>query len=320
MAIDSPGFVVATFAPDPAHDGGTAEVRHIAGAVSGEFELLGVRLVEQPGGTIELACKVPDSQVQQACSERISALAAASPAALWSAPARVVLGQEESKALSSEVILAQVPAGQREEYRAARRSLDKSMAGFPGFVSVDHYITPEPDGDETWSTVLSFDSAEALAKWRSSEQRAQGVGRVRAAATEMATGVPRGYGSWFSVDEQTRSGPVWKQAMVVVAVIYATVSLLNMTLGRLVGQGFEVDDQPLFPGLGLPFPIVVFIGNVAGTILMTWVLMPYVTRAMDWWLRPTATKEQTRRGLALMLIIYAVEMAVFTTIFTIWKF
>ena len=107
--------------------------------------------------------------------------------------------------------------------------------------------------------------------------------------------------------------------MVVIATIYATVSLLNMTLGNLVGPGISVDDSPVLPGLGLPFPVVVFIGNVAGTILMTWVLMPIVTRAMNWWLRPDATAKQTGWGIVVLLVVYAVEMALFTAIFDTWQ-
>lgn len=320
MAASAPGIVLAQFAPAADQPSATAEVRRIAAAIGDEFDLLGMRVIDQPDGTVEVTCKVADGEVQQACSERIAALASQTPARLWSAPVRVALGQETGAGLSSEVVLARVSADHRGEYLAARRTLDRARADQPGFVSVDHYVTPEPDGDETWSTVVSFASAEALANWRSSPGREQGLRRLHSSAGDISAAVPAGYGSWFSADEQTRSGPVWKQAMVVVGVIYATVSLLNMTLGRLVGQGFEVDDKPLLPGLGLPFPVVVFVGNVVGTILMTWVLMPYVTRAFDWWLRPTATKAETRRGLILMLVIYAVEMAVFTAIFAIWKF
>jgi CBS domain containing-hemolysin-like protein len=70
----------------------------------------------------------------------------------------------------------------------------------------------------------------------------------------------------------------------------------------------------------LPFPLVVFVGNAVGTILLTWVLMPIVTRLLNWWLNPAASREQTIGGVVLLLAIYVVEVLFFVWVFRTFGF
>jgi antibiotic biosynthesis monooxygenase (ABM) superfamily enzyme len=108
--------------------------------------------------------------------------------------------------------------------------------------------------------------------------------------------------------------------MTALAVLYAMVSVLNITLGNFIGQGLRVEGTPVVSGLGLPLPLVVFIGNAVGTILLTWVLMPVVTRLLAWWLNPAATSAQTIRGVLLLLVIYVIEVVFFVWVFRTFGF
>jgi len=220
----------------------------------------------------------------------------------------------ESVGRRSEVITATVPPSQREAYQVSRAALDAAASTFPGFVSVDVF-EPESGGMD-WTTMVTFDSEQTLQAWRDSDQRKDLVARIRQIASDENRVIPTGFGQWFSVNAVAQAqAPAWKQAMTVTAVLYAMVSVLNITLGNLVGQGFDFQGQELVPGLGLPFPVVVFIGNAVGTIILTWVLMPLVTRTVAWWLDPGCTPSRTWLGVALMLGIYAIEMIVFTWVF-----
>ena len=58
------------------------------------------------------------------------------------------------------------------------------------------------------------------------------------------------------------------------AVIYAMVSILNITLGNFIGKGLSVEGNQIVRGLGLSLPVVVFVCNAVSTILLTWVVMP----------------------------------------------
>jgi len=213
-----------------------------------------------------------------------------------------------------EAITTHIPPARAKQYVALREEMDAVVAGAPGFISLETY--PPAPGDDTWVTMITFDSQQNLDAWYASAERKAILTRIHDLAPDEVRTLPTGFGQWFSVNAvgmvQT---PAWKQAMTVLAVLFAMVSVLNITVGDAVGQGWTIEGQPIYKGLGLPFPIVVFIGNAIGTILLTWVLMPIVTRLLAWWLDPGATRRQTITGVVLLLIIYVVEVTIFTTIF-----
>lgn len=220
---------------------------------------------------------------------------------------------------ATEAVVSVVPLRRAAAYEAARDELDRAAAEFPGFVRIDHH-PPSGPRDRKWTTVLAFETGEDLARWRNSEERARGVNRIRKIASDVDKVLPWGFGRWFAVDAATgERTPAWKQAMVVLAVLYAMVSLLNMTLGDYLGTGISVRGDTLVTGLGAQLPVIVFISNLIGTALLTWVLMPVITRVMQWWLHPDASAARTIQGTVLMIAIYALEIAAFTAIYETFR-
>ncbi len=216
-----------------------------------------------------------------------------------------------------EVVTANVTAGREGDYRRARNRLNESAAKAPGFVSVDTF---RPAGSRSeWTTVLTFESESALAEWRATADHDRGVGEIHRWATDSTRLIPSGFAQWFSVSKgNIAETPMWKQALVVTAVLYAMVSILDMTLGDALGQGWSVDGRFTASGLDLPMPVVVFIGNAVGTVLLTWVLMPWVTRAMRWWLDPGASPRTTWWGTLMILAVYVVEIVLFVVILDVF--
>ena len=216
---------------------------------------------------------------------------------------------------ATEAVVSVIPPKRMNAYMAARDEIDRAIAEFPGFVKVDHY-PPSGGRDRTWTTVIAFESSEDLQRWRDSPERLSSIKRIRKIAPDVNKVLPWGFGRWFAVDPETgQSTPAWKQAMVVMAVLYAMVSVLDITLGNYLGSGISVRGDTWVSGLGAQMPVVVFISNLVGTVLLTWVLMPVITRVMQWWLRPDATLARTIQGTVLMIAIYAVEIAFFTAIY-----
>lgn len=216
-----------------------------------------------------------------------------------------------------EVVTADVIAGREADYRLARNHLNELAAQAPGFVSVDTF-SPAGSRNE-WTTILTFESESALAAWRATADHDRGVTEIHRCATDSARMIPSGFAQWFSVNKgNIAETPMWKQALVVTAVLYAMVSILDMTLGDALGQGWSVDGRFTASGLDLPMPVVVFIGNAVGTVLLTWVLMPWVTRAMRWWLDPGASPRTTWWGTLLILAVYVVEIVLFVVILNVF--
>lgn len=221
---------------------------------------------------------------------------------------------------ASEVVMATVTPGDETEYRKLRAAIDTRAAGFAGFVGSE--VFPPPAGDTNWTAVLTFESDPALQVWRASPERTELLDRIReVTAADHDWVLPSGFDRWSSGNVTAPpSPPAWKQAMTAVAVLYAMVSVLDITLGNVIGNGLSVEGSKVVPGLGLPLPVVVFVGNAVGTILLTWVLMPVVTRLLKWWLSPAATTAQTVRGIALLVMVYLIELAFFVWVYRTFGF
>lgn len=219
---------------------------------------------------------------------------------------------------ASEVVMARVAPGDEKSYENLHAALDAKAAEFPGFVGVE--VFPPAPGEDNWTAVLTFASQADLQRWRASPERAELRRRVRTVAHEQDWVLPSGFRPWSSGRESDAQTPVWKQSMTALAVLYAMVSVLNITLGNFMGNGLKVEGSKVVSGLGLPFPLVVFIGNAVGTVLLTWVLMPIVKRLLDWWLNPAASRAQTIQGVVLLLVIYVIEILFFVWLFRVFGF
>ena len=232
---------------------------------------------------------------------------------LFTRPPVVSTAEALSDRRPLEVVWAHVPKNRSEEYRVAREQPNALASASPGFLSIDTF--PPAAGEEIWVTQITFDSQASLDRWLASPKRREAVGAIQGLARDEVKVLPTGFGQWFSVNAVAMTQtPAWKQAMTVLAVLFAMVSLLNLTIGDAVGPGWTIEGTPIYKGLNLPFPMVVFIGNAIGTCLLTWVLMPIVTRLLAWWLDPGATRRRTIQGVVLLVVIYIVEVAIFTTI------
>ena len=219
---------------------------------------------------------------------------------------------------ASEVVMATVAPGDEKAYEDLRATLDAKAGEFPGFVGVE--VFAPPPGDSNWTAVLSFESSATLQRWRASPERAELLRRISSVADDQDWVLPSGFRHWSSGNASDTRAPAWKQAMTALAVLYALVSVLNITLGNFIGNGLSVEGNKVVSGLGLSLPVVVFVGNAASTVLLTWVLMPIVTRLLNWWLNPAASAAQTIRGVVLLSVIYVIEILFFVWVFRTFGF
>ena len=193
--------------------------------------------------------------------------------------------------------------GKEAEYEAADRALNDAAARFPGFVGA-RLFKPAAADSNVWSTLIRFDSKANMDRWLASTERAAGREVLyRYVASHHASVVPTGFGSWFAVNAADHvEAPAWKQAMIVLAALFPLVMVLNLTVGNLLAQWH------------VAFAINVFVGNALGTIALTWALMPVVVRSMDWWLSPRASQRDSWLGVAAVMLVYGVEIAVFVAL------
>lgn len=192
-----------------------------------------------------------------------------------------------------------VVPGKEDEYRAANDRLNATAAGFPGFAGVQDFPPAKPGGE--WTTLVRFRDQASLERWMASPERAEGREALYAFLSAHRTQrIGSGFGSWFAVNaEDTLATPTWKQNMAVLLGLFPTVMALNLTVGSFLSAR------------GVPFAADVFVGNLLGTLVLSLLLMPLITRGLDWWLKPSCPPGRTALGAALLLAGYAAELAFF---------
>lgn len=189
--------------------------------------------------------------------------------------------------------------GKEAEHAAANKALNDAAARFPGFAGWEVF-KPTSENDE-YTTLIRFNNQENMNRWLTSPERKAGREALyRTTADHRTNVVATGFGSWFAFNAQDGiAAAAWKQAMVVLSALFPVVMMLNLTLGDYLTQKH------------IAFAENIFIGNAVGTIILTWLVMPVVSRLMNWWLSPRSSTKQAWLGLFCLLILYAIEITIF---------
>lgn len=163
--------------------------------------------------------------------------------------------------------------GCSEAYEALVRSMIEDARSFPGFL-VGSLLPPSESGGE-YQVVMRFATEQDLRVWDASQERAAWHEKLRAVAEgdpdyQMLTGLE----AWFApaVVPVSLRPPRWRMTLLSWMGIFPTVSLLLWLVAPLLAP--------------LPFlaRTAVLTGMVA--LLMAYVVMPRLTKAMTWFLQP----------------------------------
>ncbi len=150
---------------------------------------------------------------------------------------------------------------------------------FDGFLGAG-WVRPSQDSDE-WHMLYRFASADHLAVWEASGQRAWWLsaaqGRIGASREERRTGIegwfdePRSVETIETAPSAPTAPPRWKQAIVIFLVFFPLSVVVNWLSGRYVD--------------GLPLVLRVLVSVLVMTPVMTYLALPWITRRLQWWLQ-----------------------------------
>jgi antibiotic biosynthesis monooxygenase (ABM) superfamily enzyme len=210
-------------------------------------------------------------------------------------------------AAASAVISTRGAPDTEPAFRAWQTRIAATEATFAGFQGV-RLEPPIPGVQDDWATVVRFDSNNHLQAWLTSPQRQRLVDEAVAFGAESHVRTVRGgFEGWFTfgAPSSPASPPGWKQNMVVLLVLYPVVFLLGQWL-----------QTPLLLDQGVPVWLALFMTNAVGVTLTGYIFIPYVNRALRWWLVPvrSAPAWTNTAGVALILALYALALVVF------WRF
>lgn len=167
------------------------------------------------------------------------------------------------------VISVRVDPDHVDEYLELYHQIDDAMSRAPGFVRTELF-EPVPGTQDDHVVVFTFDGREHLDAWLSSPERRAIIDRMQPFIEAPHTiNVVGGFGGWFEPDGSSDTKK-WKQAIVVLIALYPTVMAITLI------DNWILPDPPL--------AIDILIGNIIGVIVLTWVLMPPLTRALSRWL------------------------------------
>lgn len=172
------------------------------------------------------------------------------------------------------VVSRRVRAGRESAYEAWLERLIESASSMPGFVGAKVH-RPSADDPLTYTSVFRFDTVEHLRAFEQSDLRRRALLAVaelveRDAVWSKLTGLEL----WFSPPAETVMPQPSKlrMALVMIAVVYVLV----LSLGQLVARVLN----------GAPFALRLLCTIVIEVFLMTYVIMPRLTRWLAPWIYP----------------------------------
>jgi uncharacterized protein len=171
-------------------------------------------------------------------------------------------------------VTRRVKPGHEAAYEDFLRGIIAAASGFEGHLGVEVF-RPSAAGEGDYRIVYRFDTAEHLQAWLDSDahtgwlQRAEPhvLGPVR---TQFVTGLE----SWFTVPSTPALAPPppYKMALVTWLTIFPLITGVVIAIGPVVA--------------GLPLVARLAVTTAITVPLMTWVVMPRVTRVLYRWLYP----------------------------------
>ncbi|MGY1652520.1 antibiotic biosynthesis monooxygenase [Geodermatophilus sp. SYSU D01119] len=177
------------------------------------------------------------------------------------------------------------PAHTREMTAWIRAGLTMAES-FPGFLGAG-WVRPRGGSDE-WHMLCRFTDQRALEAWEASAERAwwlrSAEGLAEVTRTERRTGIEGWFDQPAATEVVTPAGPAapprWKQATTIWLVFYPLNLLATVTLGVWLAD--------------LPVALRVAVVTLTLTPLMTYLLLPWITRRLQWWLAGRSWRDRRR--------------------------
>jgi uncharacterized protein len=171
-------------------------------------------------------------------------------------------------------VTRRVKPGHEAAYEGFLAGISGAARAFPGYLGVEVF-RPAPGGTDEYRMVYRFDSAAHLRAWLDSAEHTAWLARAEPhVAGPIQSQVLTGLEGWFTLPTQpgVPPPPAYKMALVTWATIFPLITLVVVATAPLVGG----------------WPLVVRLAVTTGVTvpLMTWVVMPRVTRLLRRWLYP----------------------------------
>jgi antibiotic biosynthesis monooxygenase (ABM) superfamily enzyme len=171
-------------------------------------------------------------------------------------------------------VTRRVKPGHEAAYEEFLTGINSAARAFPGYLGEEVFRPADGTGGE-YRIIYRFDSPGHLRGWLESDERAAWLQRAEPhTAGPMRTQFLTGLESWFTLPGQASASPppAYKMAVLTWVTIFPLITVVVVVSAPLIG--------------GLPLAFRLAVTTLVTVTLMTWVVMPRVTRLMRGWLYP----------------------------------
>jgi len=171
-----------------------------------------------------------------------------------------------------------------EEYEDWTKGINQAAQQFEGFIGVD-VIRPRDHQHPEYVVIVKFDNYEHCKDWLASSVYQQWMRRSEEfIAKRSLQHQPNGLELWFTLPKITLTQPphpaYYKQVIVGVITVYPLILLANLILTPFLQ--------------GLPALLGLLISVIFVSALLTYPVMPILTKMLNFWLYPSITKRKRR--------------------------
>jgi uncharacterized protein len=168
------------------------------------------------------------------------------------------------------VVQRRVKPGREQAYERWIRGVTEAALHFEGHLGMNVFRPERPD--DPYVLVYKFDSGEHLDRWLDSEVRARFVKEAEELADETRVEHVSGLESWFTLPGASAvvPPPRWKMAIVTGLAVWVLAQAIGPFTHATLGF--------------LPAPLVGLVTTAVMVVLLTWVVMPRLTRLLAGWL------------------------------------
>ncbi len=166
-----------------------------------------------------------------------------------------------------------VEPGREEEFEEWVSGIIAAANKFPGYLGSD-VLRPSGHEDDEYRMIYRFDHASNLKRWEDSEERRRWLRRAKPLVREENIQVLTGLETWFTLPSKPGepTPPRYKMAVVTWLAVFPTITALFLILNPVLSM--------------LPLLLRTLLLTLIMVSLMTYVVMPRMTRLFSFWLYP----------------------------------
>ena len=172
------------------------------------------------------------------------------------------------------VVSRRVRKGKENAFEQLSSQMTERAAHFPGSLGAAMFRPASPD-DPEYRIVFKFRDRESLTDWEESEERGELLEQIESLLVQPSEReITSGIVTWFTLPGQNpvQPPPKWKMTIVSWLALYPAVTLVFVIFGDLLAQ--------------VPLLLRTMIVTIVVMGLMSYVLMPRMTKWFAFWLFP----------------------------------